>query len=663
MRSFIFLIFIIVSLHAKKDFYYGFIDQNQNQIDLNKKDQIVMANNKLKQITSLVKDGRIADAYEKIMKFRLENKIDVLNSSSTLIYADILYKMEKKKYAVEGAKVLEQSLNDGTIIESDLLSSLILLVKLEIKVNKIKEAKFYANSILEIYEDPLSRAYGKMALASIDTHRRRYKKSIKALYEILVQTNSMEVATVVADDLYDVYVLNGEDQKAYELASKVLEKNIDFYANDSYLALKKVDKLIDANMPKLAIKILTTLLERAKTQENRNNFKYILANSYMKIQSKTLQYAEEAKELYKDLISTRDANPYKADAKMYVDEILMREGKLTPRLIIKKYRHDDEMQDKAMLQELLNYAKAYDYASINKFKKIYKKIKTSTYNRFGYENYKDLMSEINTQMIKHYLDTNNCKELAIEVQKIDQFSLKQLMQDYNQSKELLNCMYENPNEQSFKVALKAYNDSKDGPTYLLLQNIAMQLHLYDDAYGLSQKIDSFGTDVIKSQEFLNRFFIYGYLNNKFTMEKFFFYANENPQFVMDNDNKPRIIDFYYQYYLYLLQNNKQRSANEILHKLYNKQKKMDAFVYSPYVEMQLASESILDDDYIKALNYYFEALENPRRIKPNDLVKIYFEMSKIYKKQEKQNRYLDMIEKCKNVKDADNMYKDMCSKL
>jgi hypothetical protein len=163
----------------------------------------------------------------------------------------------------------------------------------------------------------------------------------------------MEVATVVADELYDVYVLNNQDEKAYELASKVLEKNIDYYANDSYLAMVKINKLIEADMPKLAIEILHALLDKAKDKDNRNKFKFILANTYMMVNSKDLEHAFEAKELYKDLISSRDANPYKIDSKMYVDEILMRERKLTPTIIIKKYKHNEDMQNKAMLQEML----------------------------------------------------------------------------------------------------------------------------------------------------------------------------------------------------------------------------------------------------------------------------------------------------------------------
>jgi tetratricopeptide (TPR) repeat protein len=147
------------------------------------------------------------------------------------------------------------------------------------------------------------------------------------------------------------------------------------------------------------------------------------------------------------------------------------------------------------------------------------------------------------------------------------------------------------------------------------------------------------------------------------MEKFFNYASKNKVFIHTNRNNPLIIDFYYQYYLYLLKKNKDDEANKILNSLYEKQNEMDAHIYSPFVEMQIASNYILDDDYQNAIKYFKYALENPRKIKDDVLVQIYYEMAKAYKKLNKQNRYKRMILKCKSVKNATSLYKSMCDKL
>ena len=664
MNILISLFLVLTISFAKKDFYYSFIDEDKNQMEQYKKDKISGGNDKLSYIKRLVREGQLNEAYKSIVKFKEENSIKVLKSTVEILYAEILYKRGSKKFAIKGAALLENAINNGTIIESDLLEALRLLVKLEIKINKIKEAKFYANSIVESFDDPLSQAYGKIAEAQISTHRRKYKNSIRILYKILVKTKDIEVATVVADELYDVYVLNGEDEKAHNLATKVLKKNIAYYANDSFLALKKVDKLIKAQMPHLAIQILKMLLKNAKQKESINTFKYKLANAYMSIKTFETQYMLEAKELYKDLISSKRGNPYKKRAKMYIDEILMREGKLSPALIVRKYPHSEPMQEKSLMQELLNQANNHEYDRVNKVKKIYRKISIVTARRYGFTNIKEVFISIDEDMIRYYLKDDKCLELSKVLKKIDIGALKKIIIDNEANEKMFNCLLEYPSKVTFNIANKAFADSKNGNIYLYLEKIALQLNLNEEAYKLSQNLDMVEKDkeLYKSKEFLYRFLIYGKLNNKYKMEKFFAYALRNKHYIEQNENEPLIIDFYYQYYLYLIDKNKEKQAIKILKKLYDAQNKMDAFVYSPFVEMQLSLEEKLDDNYKGALEYLELALDNPRNIKPNDLVQIYFEMSKIYKKLGKENRYKHMIDKCKDVKDADSLYKKMCDK-
>ena len=665
MKILILLVLFINIGFAKKDFYYSFIDDNKAQMDQHKKNMILNGNDRLIYIQKLVRQGQLIDAYKDVIKFRQTNKLKVLKPSIEILYAQILYKRGSKKFAIEGAHILEDAINKGMITESKLLDALRLLVKLEVKINKIKEARFYAKSIIESFDDPLSKAYGKIAQAQIDTFRRRYKKAIRILYKILLQTNSMEVATVVADELYDVYVLDGQEDKAHNLASKVLQKNIQYYANDSYLALKKVDKLLKANMPFLAIKILKKLLDNATQVKSINTFKFKLANSYMAIKTFDTKYMLEAKELYKDLIRTREDNPYKKRAKMYIDEILMREGKLTPSIIARKYPHSEIMSEKSLMQELLNQAKKHQYEKINKLKKIYNKISKVTARRFGYTDIKEAFAKIDSAMIEYYLKDDKCLQLSKVFKTIDISTLKSLIINNKTNNKMFNCLLEYPDKLTFRIANKAFENSKDGNIYLYLERIALQLNLNDEAYKISQRFDMIlkDKDKYKSKEFLYRFLIYGKLNSRFSMEKFFTYALSHKNYIKDNENNPLIIDFYYQYYLYLIDKHKDDQAVEILKKLYHTQLAMDAFVYSPFVEMQLSLEAKLDDDYKLSLEYLKKALDNPRKIKPNDLVQIYYEMANIYKKLGKNNRYANMIDKCKSVKDAKSMYKNMCDQL
>jgi tetratricopeptide (TPR) repeat protein len=657
------LIFTITSIYAKKDFYYSYIDNNKQQYDQSTKDKIRNENSKIIYINKLLKNNQIDTAYKQIVLLREKNRQEVLKSSIELLHAKILYHKRAKKYSVQADKFLLKAINEGIINQSDLLDALILMVDINLKINKVKVARKYAKNIKETFKDPLSLAYANIAYAKINIKQRRYKRAIKTLYNILIKTNDITIATIVSDELYDAYILNKQNKKAYDLTVKVLNKNIDYYANNPTIAMIKINKLKKANMPHLAIRILKALLKNSKKQKQINEFKFILANTYMSIGSKELTYLLKAKELYKDLIRQRRDNPYKKLAKMYLDEILMREGILTPQLVAKKYPMSEVMYNRTLLQELLNNAKEKKYDLINRLKNVYLKIPNTTARRFGYSNIKEIFDQINIKMINEYLQEGKCNKFDEVILTMPNSTIKRLIENNDTTNKMFDCMLEYPNEKTFKIANSVFKSTKDASIYLNLEKIAIKLNLIQDALDISKRIDVLEDEDIKSKEFLYRFLIYAKQNNTYSMDKFFDYTQKHKYFIFQNQNNPMIIDFYYQYYLYLIKNKKEDEANKILTKLYYKQNEMDAHIYSPFVEMQIASNYILDDDYETALKYYKEALINPRKIGDNELVQIYYEMAKIYKKLNKENRYKDSVNRCKSVTNAKSLYKSMCDKL
>jgi len=657
------LVFSFTIIYAKKDFYYSYIDNNKEQFPQSKKDKIKDENSKIIYINKLLKDNQVAQAYKEITQLRQRNKQKVLRSSIELLYARILYHKRAQKYSITASKNLIKAINEGVINQNDLLEALILVVDINIKLNKIELARQYTNNIKETFKDPLAQAYSKIELAKINIKQRRYKRAIKTLYEILIKTNNLHIATIVSDELYDAYILNKQNKKAYDLTVKVLNKNIAYYANNSNIAMIKINKLKKANMPHLAIRILKELLKKSTKLKQSNKFKYILANTYMSIGSKDFKYLDEAKELYKDLIRQKKSNPYKKLSKMYLDEILMREGILTPQIVEKKYSKSTVMYNRTLLQELLNYKKDKNYEMINKLKEVYLKIPSTTTQRFGYKDINEIFDEINTKMIKEYLNDGKCKELDSIIIKMPKSTLEKLIQDNNTSQKMFDCMLEYPNKKTFVIANGVFLQSKNANAYLNLEKVAIKLDMIQEALDISNRIDVLNDDNIKAKEFLYRFLIHVKQKNTYSMDQFFAYTNKHKYYIFKNQDNPLIIDFYYQYYLYLIGKNKEDEASKILTKLYDKQNEMDAHIYSPFVEMQIASNYILDDDYKNGIKYFKEALINPRKIDDNDLVQIYYEMAKAYKKLNKINRYKNSINKCKNVKNATSLYKSMCDKL
>jgi len=672
--KYILLIFILIlgKLYGKKDFYYNFVNPDLSQISQAQTREIVGASDKIKEIRRYIKEGQLDVALKHIEMFRKSNTIKMLDSTAVLLHSDILYKLNTAQKATDASELLQAAINNSEISQEDLLEAYRLLVLIKIALNKTEEAEYYAKAIEQSFDDPLSKVYGKVALSQIHVKRRDYRKAIKILRQELIDTTSLEVATIIADELYDAYILNDQDKEAYDLVEKVLNRNIDYYANDSYKALKKVDKLVRANMPEFAIEILKKLLENASETRSVDSFKFKLANTYMEIAGFQNEYLKKAKAIYEELIQNKINNPYRKRSKMYLDEIIMREGKFDPAMMASKYSESETMQYKAMMQELLNAIDDEKFEQILRMKKIYQGIYPSIVKRFGYESMDQIYHIVNTKMIQYYLQANQCKQLNLVIKDVSDEVLLMLLDDKKTMDQLFGCMLEIPKARTYNIVKNVYSKSNNSEAYLYLERIAILLDKFDDAMMFSQKLNLFSDPKILSEEFLYRFLVYANQNNTQGLQRFFSYARENPEFIVNNKTNPMIIDFYHQYYLYLLKEQEEDEAIAILKELSQTQNDMNARVYSPFVEIELAKYAKLDDNYDSSLKYLKEALHIKRRkdgksidrkISDDDKAKIYYEMAKIYEHQGKENRFKDAINRCNRLKNTKSYYKKMCEKM
>ena len=664
MKIIIILALVFSSLFSKKDFYYSFIDSSGQQISQQRKYEIRDGFEVIQHVQQLAKDGRVDDAYSQIRDFKQKNKVDVLTSDIIITYAEMSLKKGNKRFISEATKELETAVNSSIIHEADLPRAYLLLVELKLASNKPKDARYFANIVVKNFQDKITNAYGNIALAKVYRHRKEYKKATKVLYEILTQTTDIEVATIVADELFDVYVANNQQEKAYDLISKVLVKNMNFYANDSYLAIKKVNKLIRAKMPEFAVEILLELLKRTKKDDAIEDFKFKLANTYMLMYDGTNYYLYKAKELYKDILNDYPKGMYTKKVKMYIDEILMREGQISPAVLATKYKSSESMQQKVLLQELINDKNEQKYEYILRAKKIYKGISNRIAQRFGYPSIDSIFDEVNILMIKKYLNDGKCFLLNKALKTSRRETLVKLIDDEATKFEFFECLIEAPYERAYMLVKDSFNKSRNANIYLYLERMALALGLYDDATEFSAKVEMTQNEDVLAKEFMIRFLIVEAKQNSIALEKFFYYAARHEEYIQQNQNNPLIIDFYYRYYLYLLGKDEKVKAKDILNKLYEKQKDLKSPIYSPFVEMELANNKKEEKDIKGAVDYLESALDTQRRIKPNDQAKIYYELVKaneILGNKEKENEYLMKCKEVKNTKDS--FYKNMCDKL
>ena len=657
-------IFILSFSYAKKDFYYGFIDSNGNQISQKLKQEIINGYTVLGNVRELIKDGNINSAYTLMKDFKEKNKLKILESEIILLYSELLLKKRSKRFIIEADKLLETSINSSLIHEEDLAKAYMLLVDLKLQTNKLDDAKFFAQNIINNFNNPKTKAYGKIFLAKIYSQSREYNKAIKTLYDILAKTDDILIATIVADELFDVYIKNRNNEKAYELINKVLSKNIDYYANDSFLALQKVDKLLKADMPEFAVKILEELIEKTKKPHIIEEFKFKLANIYMKMYDSTDKFLFKAKELYKDIINDFPEGELAIKAKVFIDEILMREGKLEPAVVASKYKNSSSMNQKVLMQELLNESKNESYTKILKAKKVYKKISNTITKRFGYENVEQVFDEVHILLVRQYLNEGQCVLLSKALQDIRRQTLLELIRDKQTSQNFFNCLIEVPFDKGYQITKDAFYNSRNADIYYNLERMAYVLGYIDEAFRFSLKIDMVNDRKILSKEFLTRFLVYSAKNDLIEMDRFFKYTFKNQDFIKDNEDDPKIIDFYYQYYLYLLKVDKQKEARVILSKLNLKQLDFKARIYSPFVELELTKIQKEKKNYNEAANILETFIKQSRKIRNDDLAHLYYELSKLYDINKDETKYEDVVQKCKDLNvSTDSYYKKMCSEL
>lgn len=655
----------IVVLFGNKDFKYSYIDIAGNQISHSQRQMVLDGYDHLNVIAEMLKEGDVDSAYDRILELEVANKIDILKSPIILLKSEIMLKKEARRFAIEGAIILEKAINSSLIHEDDLPQAYMTLIDLLIKINKTEEAQYFADMLEKSFSDPLINAYGKIYQSKIISNKRDFERSTRMLYEILTQTRNLEVATVVAHELFDVFLLNNQKDKAYELIKQVVENNIDYYVEHSFEALQKVKKLQEHGMSEFAAKILETIIAKTNNPFLIEEFKYRLAVSYMDMYTlNSPDYLTKAKVLFEDVYNDFRNGKYAGDAKMNIDEILMRERRIEPAVLADRYSESFSMEQKVLLQELLNLADVKDYENILRAKSVYDKIPQPIAKRFGYESMEVLFDTITAGMIKDYLQKGMCKELSNVIDYTRAETFRVLVDDQIASKELFECLVDYPNEKAFFVLKESFNNYKDPQIYLYLEKIAIGLNLVDEAYNMSLKVEMVNDEEVLKKEFLYKFLILAQKNDRFLLDRFFSNVKTKPSFIEYNLENPMIIDFYYRYYFHLLDKGYKKDAYEILIKLYDKQLEYKARVYSPFVEMELSKIEFDKKDHKKALEYLEEGLTKSRFIKPQILIQLFYEKAKNYKALNNKSMMDEFVKKCVAVEGLDNdIYQQMCRRL
>ena len=662
MRFLTIFILLISLLNAKdRDFYYSFIDSNGKQIPTKTKETIINTLNQLDDVKAIALDGKLHEAFEKLKIIKDNNKVSLLNADILILYSELVIKTNSKQHINSTSNELEVAINSSLIDQEDLLKAYLILIDLKLNINKVEDARYYAQTVVDIFDDEEAKAKGKISLAKIFKYQKDYKKASKVIFEVLSDTKDKNIASIAANELFDIYLLEGRKEEANELMRQILATNPSFYSSDYIVANQRVDLLLKLDMTNFAIDILKNLIITSKKDDILEQTKYKLANLYMKLYDKTDTYLKLAKILYKDIIDNYPKSVNFDNSSMFYDEIKMRQKAILPNEVADKYPDNEAMQNKALLQELINNNFNKKYEDVIKMKKIYQDIPKDVLKRFGYENVDELLDISHLGLIKEYLKEKDCIKLSVILKDLKTDIFKDVIDDDSLKDEFINCIREVPSIENYKQFKNIFKDTKDLDVYLILEAMALDVEEIDDALFYSSKIEKSKDKEMLKEEFLYKYQILKIDNNTGKLDRFFKNSLENNDLIEANIEKPIIIDFYYDLYLYLIKEGKEEEAFKILNALNNKQNEFKAFVYSPFVESELSRLLKKQNNFQDAVNYLVLALEHAKNIKPDDEVKLYYDILTLYDNLGQKEQKEIYLQKCKNVKIEENFYKNMCN--
>ncbi|MBL3519871.1 hypothetical protein H0A43_05245 [Arcobacter lanthieri] len=659
------IFFILLTLlNAKdKEFYYSFIDSNGKQISSKTKESIITTLNELESIREISADGRINEAFKKLVELKDKNKISLLNSDILILYSELVLKNQSKKLLLDTSNELENAINSSVINQEDLLKAYLLLIDLKLSVNKVEDARYYSQTVIDIFDDEEAKAKGKIALGKIFKYQKDYSRASKTLYEILRNTKDRNIASIVGNELFDVYLLENKKDNAEELMKQVLDTNPSFFLNDFILANQRVDLLLKLDMTSLAIKILDNFVKTSNKDDILEKSKFKLANIYMKLYDGTDLYLNLAKKLYKDILDNHPKSEYFESSQMYFDEIKMRQRLVSPNTISDKYNQNETMQNMALLQELINSNLDKKFEQVVKIEKVYKDIPKDILKRFGFDNIDKLLDASYIGLIKDYLAKDDCMKLSSILKDIKYEIFKDLLEDDKLKDGLIKCITEVPSIENYMQLKNIFNNVQDLDIYLILETMALGVEEIDDALYFSSKIEKSENKDILNKEFLYKYQVLKIKNDSIRFDRFFNHTLQNKQLIKENEEEPVIIDFYYDFYLYLVKENNQEEAFNILNALYDKQNEFNVYIYSPFVESELSKIAKQNNKLEDAAKYLIEASKNVRNIKIEDEVKIYYDIFTIYDSLGNKSKRDEYLQKCKDVVIEDNFYKKMCMSL
>ncbi len=650
-----YILLLVISSFATQDYLYDYVDDRGVQLSLGEQRKFFKEYDGLNIIEEHITLGEYKEAISKSRQLKSETTNKLIQSKAVLLQYRAILNQDKLKFIIQNEKRFIEDIENNQISEPDLPEAYMMYIDYLIKLNKYKKAKMYASKIIDTYSYPLYQEYGFIYIAKVYIEEGKINQAQVVLNKVLRTTKNVKIASLAAGIQFDIFIKQDKLLKAKSMIENVVKFNITFFANNPNLANDKLEILLKHHMYDVVIDIAKILLKENKNYKMVPSYLYKLATA----QLLTLDL-KSAKENFIKVMHNHRKSKYANKAKIGVDEILLREGKLNPISLASRYKDSPTMQQKILLQELINLKKNKKYKLILQQQKIYKKIVPSIIKSYGLDSIESILNNVRRLLVKQYLNNDRCKELALFLQDNNNI-FEELINQPKLEDKFLTCFSKTKYQDGFDYLYDKYKDTKNENLIYLLEKSAIQIGDYLKAFKLSLKLEKFGSKKLRQQEIIDRFLIINNIELLKAKDDFFHYLSNN-MWLIESTQDPMIIDILYQYYHFL--ENRQSSKNKslhILHRLYETQNKLNTYVYSPFVEIELSTIEYETKNYKKAKEL-LEDVELKNSTKAKKVHRYHYLKSKIFKKLEMDIEFMESIDSCIKS-NGDSMWKELCKKV
>ena len=297
------------------------------------------------------------------------------------------------------------------------------------------DAKYFYDILITEHPNDKYTKLGIISFADSLYAQDKKQKAIKLYKDVLYSTKDIEVASIAADRLANLYLSLKQIKKAREYYKKIIDANPNYFLKDHQKTYNLALKLSRNKMGDLAVELLEKLLPKMKREPDlKEDVIKSIADIYKKLKNKKM-----ASKYYKEYLKEFRYGQYSDEVKKSLDGLFFDtdETNSTKLLqhydsLMKKYDNGDIYQKAGILKaKLLIKLKKYDEALsfLNKFKYDTKEKKVVL----------KLKKEAAKYIVEKNLKETNCLK-AVEIESRYKPDI-----DSNLSKKLCSCYIDTDN--------------------------------------------------------------------------------------------------------------------------------------------------------------------------------------------------------------------------